>query len=361
MFLAMKDLKYNKSKYSLVVSMLILLTFMVLFLSGLANGLSLATSASIKNAEANHYIISDDADSIITRSTLTEKQFKEVNDMTSSEVTPINLMRMNMYKKDSQKKLDVTYLAVDKDSFMMPSIIDGSEISDEENTILLNNSFLEEEISIGDTIIDSGSGIEMKVTGFVKDEMFGHSSVGIIPLNTFKNIRTQINKNYEIVYNAIAIKGEDIENIEIANTQVLSKDTIIKNIPGYAEEQMSINMILWVLLVVSAVILGVFFYIITTQKLTEFGVMKALGMEMKTLAAMIISQVLILAGGSMLLGNILTFTMSTFLPSSMPFSLQVESAVIISIAFLIISILVSLVSLRTVGKVDPLMTIGGHE
>ncbi len=361
MFLAMKDLKYNKSRYFLVVSMLILLTFMVLFLSGLANGLSLATSASIKNAQANHYIVSDDADSIITRSVLTEKQFQEVNDMTSSEVTPINLMRMNMYKKDSPEKIDVTYLAVDKDSFMMPSIIDGSEISDEENTILLNESFLEEEISIGDTIVDSTSGIEMKVSGFVKDEMYGHSAVGIISLNTFEDIRIKINENYETVYNAIAIKGEDIDNIEIANTEILSKDNIIKNIPGHAQEQMSINMILWVLVIVSAVILGVFFYIITTQKLTEFGVMKALGIEMKTLAAMIISQVLILAGGSMIVGNILTFAISSFLPSSMPFLLQVESAVIISIVFLIISILVSLVSLRKVAKVDPLMTIGGHE
>lgn len=361
MFLAMKDLKYNKSRYSLIVSMLILLTFMVLFLSGLANGLSLATSASIKNAQANHYIVSDDANSIITRSTLTEKQFEEVNGMTSSEITPINLMRMSMYKKDTQKKMDITYLAVDKDSFMMPSIIDGSEISDDENTILLNKSFLEEEVSIGDTIIDSGSGIEMKVVGFVKDEMFGHSSVGIISLNTFKNIRTQINSNYETIYNAIAIKGDDIDNIEVANTEVLSKDDIIKNIPGHAQEQMSINMILWVLVVVSAVILGVFFYIITTQKLTEFGVMKALGIEMKTLAAMIISQVFILAGGSMIVGNILTFAISSVLPSTMPFSLQVGSAVIISIAFLIISILVSLVSLRKVAKVDPLMTIGGQQ
>lgn len=361
MFLAMKDLKYNKSRYSLVVSMLILLTFMVLFLSGLANGLSLATSASIKNAQADYYIVGDDADSIITRSTLTKDQLKEVSDMTSSDVTPINLMRMSMYKKDNEKKIDVTYLAVNKDSFMMPSIIDGSEISDEENTILLNKSFLEEEISIGDIIMDSTSGIEMKVSGFMKDEMYGHSAVGIISLNTFKNIRTQINENYETVYNAIAIKGDDIDNIEIANTEVVLKDNIIKNIPGHAQEQMSINMILWVLVVVSAVILGVFFYIITSQKLTEFGVMKALGIEMKTLAAMIISQVLILAGGSMLIGNILTFTISSFLPSSMPFSLQVESAVIISIAFLIISILVSLVSLRTVAKVDPLMTIGGQE
>lgn len=361
MFLAMKDLKYNKSRYSLVISILILLTFMVLFLSGLANGLSLATSATIKNAQANYYIVSDDADSIITRSELTEKQLEEVSTMTSGEVTPISLMRMNMYKKDSQKKIDVTYMAVDKDSFMMPEILDGSEISGEENTILLNNSFLDEGISIGDTIIDSTSGIEMKVIGFVKDEIFAHSSVGIVSLNTFKNIRTEINPKYEVVHNALAIKGDDIDNIEIANAEILSKDTIIKNIPGYAQEQMSINMILWVLIIVSAVILGVFFYIITTQKLTEFGVMKALGIEMKTLATMIISQVLILAGGSMIIGNILTFTISGFLPSSMPFSLQLESAVIISIAFLVISILVSLVSLRTVAKVDPLMTIGGHK
>lgn len=361
MFLAIKDLKYNKSRYSLVVCILILLTFMVLFLSGIANGLSLATSASIKNVEATHYILSDDADSIITRSTLTEKQLQEVNGMTSSEVTPINLMRMNMYKKDTQKKLDITYLAVDKDSFMMPSGIDGSILSDDKNTILLNDSFSEEEISIGDTIVDSTSGIEMEVVGFVKDEMYGHSAVGIISLNTFTEIRTQINKNYETVYNALAIKGDDIDNIQIENVEVLSKDVVIKNIPGYAQEQMSINMILWVLVVVSAIILGVFFYIMTTQKLTEFGVMKALGMEMKTLSEMIIGQVLILAGGSMIIGNILTFAISSVLPSSMPFSLQVPSAIMISIVFVIISILFSLISLRKVAKIDPLMTIGGHE
>ncbi|WP_455718616.1 FtsX-like permease family protein [Anaerosporobacter sp.] len=361
MFLAIKDLKYNKSRYALIVSMLILLTFMVLFLSGLANGLSLATSATIKNAQADYYIVSDDADSLITRSTLTEEQYQEVKDMTSSEVTPINLMRMNMNKKDTQKKLDVTYLAVDKDSFMMPTIMDGSEISDEENTVLLNKSFLDEDISIGDTVIDSTSGIEMKVTGFVKDEMYGHSAVGIISSNTLNNIRSKINKNNETTYNAIAIKGKDIENIELANSVVLSKDAIIEKIPGHAEEQMTINMILWVLVITSAAILGVFFYIITIQKLMEFGVMKALGLGMKTLSTMIITQVLILAGGSMIVGNILTFAMSSVLPNSMPFSLLISNAVIISIVFVIISILVRLISLRKVAKIDPLMTIGGQE
>lgn len=361
MFLAIKDLKHNKSRYALIVSMLILLTFMVLFLSGLANGLSLATSATIKHAQADYYVVSNDADSLITRSTLTEEQLQEVNNETSSEVTPINLMRMSLNKKDAQKKLDVTYLAVDKDSFMMPQASDGSKLLDEENTILLNKSFEEEDISIGDMVIDSTSGTQMKVTGFVKDEMYGHSAVGIISLSTFNNIREKINKNNETTYNAFAIKGEDIDNIEIENSEVLSKDDIIQNIPGHAQEQMSINMILWVLVIASAVILGVFFYIITIQKLMEFGVMKALGMGMTTLSAMIIIQVLILAGGSMIVGNILTFAMASALPSSMPFSLLPGPAAIISIVFVIISILVSLISLRKVAKVDPLITIGGQE
>lgn len=361
MFLAVKDLKYNKTRYSLIIAMLILLTFMVLFLSGLANGLSLATSATIKNAQADYYVLSDDVDSILTRSKVTEEQLKEVTNETSSEITPINLMRMNIEKKDNDKKIDITYMAVDKSNFMMPKVLDGDNVLDYKNTILLNNSFLDEGISIGDTIVDSTSGIEMKVVGFVKDEMFAHSAVGVISGETFESIRTEIDKNYKTSYNAIAIKGDDISNINVEGLEVISKGDIIKNIPGYSQEQMSINMILWVLLIVSAFILGVFFYIITIQKLMEFGVMKALGMEMRDLASMVISQVLILSGGSMIIGNILAFGISKLLPNSMPFSLQGNSALIISITFIVISILVSLVSLIKIAKVDPLMTIGGRE
>lgn len=361
MFLAIKDLKYNKTRYSLIISMLILLIFMVLFLSGLANGLSLATTSTIKNAQADYYVLSNDVDSVITRSKVTEEQLKEVENKTSSEVEPINLMRMSIQKKDNYNKIDIMYMAIDKSSFMMPEVLEGDNILDDENTILLNNSFLDEGISIGDTVVDSTSGIEMKVVGFVKDEMLAHSSIGVISTKTFETIRTEIDKNYKISYNAIAIKGEDIDNIKIEGLEVIDKDNIIKNIPGYSQEQMSINMILWVLLVISAFILGIFFYIITIQKLMEFGVMKALGMEMKDLALMVISQVLILSGGSMIIGNCLAFTISKLLPNSMPFSLQVNSALIISITFILISILVSLVSLIKIAKVDPLMTIGGRE
>ena len=363
MFLGLKELRHNKSRYILIVAILVLLIFMVLFLSGLANGLARATSAIIEDAEAEYYILSEDADNIITRSTLSEEQLQDIKSMTTESITTIDLQRMSMELVGDETKLDITYMAVAPDSFMMPKVIKGTSLSDtdSQHTIVLDDSFMDGGIAIGDIVIDSTTAIEMTVVGFAKDILYGHTSIGIISTDTFTDIRTLITLSYEKSYHAFAINGDDIENIQLDGTEVLSKDSVISNIPGYAQEQMTITMILWVLTIVSAAILGVFFYIITIQKLHQFGVLKALGAEMNMLSGIIIFQVLLLAGGSIIIGNILTFTMASMLPNSMPFSLKISSAIIISLVFIAISLFCSLLSLLRVAKVDPIITIGGNE
>jgi len=361
MFLGIKELRYNKSRYVLIVSILILLVFMVLFLSGLANGLARATSATIEDAQSEFYVLSEDADEIISRSTLTEDQLQELQAMTTDLVTAIDLQRMSMELVDDNTKLDITYMAVAPDSFMMPKVMEGTILTDTGHTIVLDDSFMDDGIAIGDVVIDSSTAIKMTVVGFAKDILYGHTSLGIISTDTYTDIRTLITPSYEKVYHAFAINGEEIENIQLEGAEVLSKTEVISKIPGYAQEQTTINMILWVLVFVSAAILGVFFYVITIQKLHQFGVLKALGADMKMLSEMIIFQVLLLAGGSMIVGNILTFAMASMLPNSMPFSLNVSSAITISLVFIVISIFCSLISLLKVAKVDPLITIGGVE
>jgi putative ABC transport system permease protein len=363
MFLGLKELRYNKSKYALIIGILILLVFMVLFLSGLANGLARATSGVIEDAKAEYYVLSEDADDILTRSSLTEKQLKEVQAMTTDTVTAFDLQRMSIRLKGDETKLDITYMAVEPDSFMMPKVIEGNTLmsTDTGYTMVLDDSFIDEGVAIGDTVVDSTTGLEMTVVGFAKDILYGHTSMGIISTDTYSGIRALITPSYESVYHAFAIKGDDIESIKLDGAEVLSKTSVISKIPGYAQEQTTITMILWVLVIVSAAILGVFFYVITIQKLQQFGVLKALGAEMKMLSSMIIFQVLLLAGGSMIVGNILTFLMAGMLPNSMPFSLKGSSAIIISLAFVVISVFCSLISLLKVAKVDPLITIGGNE
>ena len=360
MFLGWKEIQFNKSKYILISTVLVLLIFMVLFLSGLANGLARATSAIIEDSDASSYILSNDADSIIPRSSIPLEVLKDIEPQLGSSVTPINLQRMNFTISGNTTKMDITYMAVDMDSFMMPKVFTGKGLSNESDTIVLDDSFIDESIAIGDVIKDSTSGMEFKVAGFSNDILYGHSPIGVISLESFTTMQTSIDPGYSQSYHALAIKG-DSSHIQYADElEIIPKQEIISNIPGYSAEQTTIQMILWVLVVVSAAILGVFFYILTIQKLPEFGVLKALGSEMSMLARIIFFQVLFIAGFSMLLGNLLTFLMAMFLPNSMPFSLNPVSAVFISLIYLIISILASMLSLRRVSKVDPLMTIGGN-
>ena len=139
------------------------------------------------------------------------------------------------------------------------------------------------------------------------------------------------------------------------------KATIVDNLPGYLAEQLTINMILWVLVIVSAAILGVFFYVITIQKLKQFGILKAIGMGMVELSVMITGQVLILASFGVIVGNILAFGMASMLPNSMPFHLEIPIVIVISFTFIMITLATSLLSIRKVAKVDPIAIIGGNE
>lgn len=120
-------------------------------------------------------------------------------------------------------------------------------------------------------------------------------------------------------------------------------------------------MILWVLVVISAAVLGVFFYVITIQKQKQFGVLKAIGMKMLELTRYIMSQVFILSILGVIIGNLIAIGMASMLPSSMPFALQIPMVIIISIVFVMISLFTSLVSIRKVAKVDPIVIIGGNE
>lgn len=360
MFLALRELRYFKLKYGLIIMITVLLTFMVLFLSGLANGLSAENTSAIRGIDAGFFALSKDSDEIINRSELSENQADTVKNA-YRDSSSFNLQRMAICKPDDPLKIDCTYFAIDINSFMADSIDGAASLSDFE--IILNNTFKSEGIEKGDKILDSATQTELTVIGFTKDQSYAHSPVGVITLKTFQAIRNELTSDDAITYNAVAIKDDstDIEALDDDNILILSKDDVIQNIPSYSQEQMTINMILWVLLVVSASILGVFFFVISIQKIPQFGTLKAIGTPMKKIAGTIICQVLIVSGGSILLGDILAFTMAAMMPQKMPFYLEISGALTVSGAFIAVSVLCSLITLIRINSVDPIIAIGGNE
>lgn len=369
MFLAWKELRHNKVRYALIIVLLTLMIFLVLFLSGLARGLSAATSSAIDNASADYYIVDDSADNLITRSGLDSEEFDKLKNF-AEKVTPINLYRSAAIRNEETTKLDITYMGIDTDDFLMPEVVEGKDIS-EAGQIVLNNSFKEEGFLLGDVVKDAQTGYEMKVVGFTRNRMYGHSSVGIISLKDYEKIQELYTGRDRISNQAAAIelKGsektytewKDFVESDLKGTVLLSKSEVISNIPGHSQEQSTIMMMLVFLLLISSFIVGVFFYVTTMQKIPQFGVLKAVGAGMGTLAWSLTAQVLLLSGISMAAGNILTFGMARALPATMPFVLAPANAAAVSLLFVIISLLTSLFSIGRVARVDALTAIGGKE
>ena len=122
---------------------------------------------------------------------------------------------------------------------------------------------------------------------------------------------------------------------------------------------MTITMIEWLLVVITALVIGIFFFVINLQKEKEFGVLKAIGTGMGSLVGQIVSQVCFIAVFGALLAACLVVAMSAVLPVTMPFYLQASQAVIVLAAFVLISILGSLATVIRVAKIDPARIIGG--
>ncbi|BBF43463.1 heme efflux system permease HrtB [Lachnospiraceae bacterium KM106-2] len=357
MKLAWKELKHNKTKYLLVETIVVLMIFMVLFLTGLASGLSRAVSSAIDNSKADYYVLSDGAQNMITISKLTKEQEKAVK-KEAGKTAVLDIQRMNVVKENEKDKIDLTYFAIQPDEFLQPKIVEGNALQ-KKNEIVLNDTFQDEGIQLGDTIEDATTGEKLKVVGFTTDESYGHSPVGFITTETYTNIRKKINPMYEEEVHTVAVQGEWKK--ELDGVVAVDKQTVIQNIPGYSAEQTTLNMIIWVLVVVSAAILGVFFYVITIQKQRQFGVLKAIGMKMREITGIMISQTIILSCSGAIIGNGIVFAMAAILPSGMPFYLNISGMIVTTFVFILISIVCSLLSARQVAKVDPIITIGGRE
>lgn len=360
---AWKELIYGKRKFILIELLLILLMFMVLFLTGLAEGLGRAVTAGIDTMDAEYFLLDDSAEKLITVSNLKEEVYEDVRSMTSSSVTTLDIQRMYLIREGDTEKINVMYFAVEPGSFTEPSVMEGNSLSAKgpEHPILLDDDFKLKGIAVGDTVYDSSTDLPLTVVGFTKDQMYGHVSIGFISTDTYTELRTKLNPMYQKSYHALVIRDNDAGGIRVDGAEVVKKEDVIKNIPSYTAEHTTITMIVWVLIIISAVIIGIFHYILTLQKRKQFGVMKALGMKSGTLAGVVVCEVGTLSVISAVVSLGLTFGMAAAMPETMPFYLKPGNAVVVVLAFVVISIISSILSIVNISRIDPITAIGGGE
>jgi len=372
MYLAIREMRYAKGRYALIATIMVLVSFLVLFVTGLAQGLAYDNAASVKNMAATHFVLEQDSNHRFTRSQVDQDQLDQARSVVGQEnAEPLGVKMTTVSPMGDTKKIDVTLFMVNPEGWLAPAVTEGTPITDQtKGQVVVDHKLSESGVTIGTVLVDQASGMEWTVGGFVQNESFSHSPVVFMNEQEWLTLQggsrtTQGSADTSVnapIYNAIAVKdaGEQVDGLSAAmpDTEVITKSDAVSAIPGYKEEQGSLLMMIAFLYVISAFVLAVFFYVITIQKTSQFGILKAIGTRNGYLAGSVSLQVFILSVGSLVISVLLVRLFESILPASMPFQLGLSTLALTCVLFILMSVAGSLFSVWKVTKIDASDAIG---
>src|SRR5699024_1940845 len=201
MNMAWKEIKKSKSRFIILGSIVFLVSLLTLIISGLANGLSQDNAALIKD--------------MYEGATALSIQMGFMNDANDDQVS-------------------VAFATASNDN-IFPDVKDGE--------VLLDESIQDQGVEIGDKLTSDQLSKDLTVAGFVEQEKFSHSPVAFI---------SEI--NYQEMYRTEEMQMlfvPEKDAASISGLQAFSNKDFLDTIPSYSAEQLSLNMIVWFLVVIS--------------------------------------------------------------------------------------------------------------
>ncbi len=223
------------------------------------------------------------------------------------------------------------------------------------NQVIVDDSVKSLGYEIGDEIMMPGYQSSFVIAGFTTKATYQTAPIVYMSLEAFRIHRFGENINTDI-FNAVVVKGTyEIEGDELLAYTIAD---YIKTLPGYMAQVLTFSMMIIFLIVIVAFVLGIFIYVLTIQKISIFGVMKAQGISSVYISMSVLSQTVLMVLIGVLIGFGLTQLTGYFLSGIVPFAANYLFYAVITLAFFLFAIVGGLFSVSTVVKIDPLKAIG---
>lgn len=349
MFLALKEMKKEKRRYTLIIGIITLISYLIFFLLGLAYGLAKDNISAVEKWQAKSIVLSKGTNANLSSSVIDEKMVSNLN---PDDYTLINLNRAVTVSKNTDKTINLVLFGMDTQSKAFPEIIEGT-LPKNNNEIIASSALKREHgFTIGDQITLTNSNKSYTITGFTDPVKYNVSSVIYTTRQAAQSVFVR-----DGFASGIILYNDDVFSSFPDGYERLSINDFIMALPGYLPQLLTFSLMIGFLVLIGSTILSVFMYILTMQKLNVFAILKIQGVSNQVLSKSLLFQTFVIAATGVLLGVIFTLLTTLILPKTMPFQLNILFCASISFIMIMMTLLGAIFSMRSIKSIDPLVIL----
>lgn len=358
MYLAWKEILYSKTRYILIVVVILLSTYLNIFLSGLAYGLAQDNRSGIDTFGADGLVLNSKSNNQLVRSQISPEQLADVQADTTA---PLSVLGTLIEQRDKETS-NAYIFGIEDNTFIVPEVDEGRLFSSSNEIVVDSTLQTKYDYKLQDTLKFEDIAGEYKIVGFVKQAQYTVAPIVYMnqtdfeALNRLEEASPMVDFGEKYV-NAIVYRGE----AKVTSDQLTSVSIkeFVNDIPGYRPEVLTFALMISFLVGIVAFVLSIFMYVLTIQKHSMFGIMKAQGIRGRVILMSVLNQTLILTILGIVLGCGLLGLTLLFLPASVPFQLSYPLLSTILLSLLLFSTIGTFFSLRSIIKLDPITAMGG--
>jgi putative ABC transport system permease protein len=378
-FLAVKEIWRNRGRFLLVSLVIGLITLLVLFIAALGEGLGNGNREYISKLDGELIVYQAKSDSLIQASRIGLDRLETLRDVAGvADAAALGTSSATLILPSNEETLKVAMLGVEPKHVGEPVISAGHQLGggNVDEVLIDSNTAIRSGLKIGDKLV-------IRVTQGTEDVFFTLPIVGItdgqqyslqpsifVPFNTWDRIRPKSEAEVNIsnpVANVFLVKLDDpgiVEetrlaiNANVENVEAVTISEAIRALPGYSAQQSTLNTQGGFTLFIGILVIGGFFQIQILQKVSQIGVLKAIGTSNPIVAMAAVIQIIVITVVGVAMGGLLTFLFSLFFPPTVPIVFNGTTSAIALVALLLIGPMGGLVSIRYAVRIEPLKALG---
>lgn len=354
MFLALKEIRHEKIRYALITVMIVMISYLMFILMGMMLGLANENKAAINSWGTQTIFLSKSANGNLGQSLLTADQLPKKLNHHEALVgqAPAVLTRT---QSNHHYKQNVQVIGLNDQQFIARKRIKlvAGHKARTNHQVVVDEGLCNQGYHLGDQVRLNSGRQTYRLVGFAKNAKLNVAPVVYTSLTNWQQLRGVGN---QFVGGGI-ISDHNLKAGTFPKLERLATQTLINKLPGYTAQNNTFTFMISFLMVISLVIIAVFLYILTMQKLANYAVLRAQGIPARHLVNATLAQAIILMSVGVIIGIILTWISQLLMPTMVPILMDWPVILTSGLVLIVLGMLGALLPVRMILKIDPIAAL----